>query len=289
MQRDVDRHGRVPTLPGKSAIARFRSPGQNGALKFSELDPADTRGPSKKKVRTASERYGPKLLDLQERLHAEAKLALLIVLQGLDTSGKDGTVRHVISAMNPQGVHIRSFKAPNSVERRHHFLWRFKREIPRPGEITVFNRSYYEDVLVAKVKGLATPPTIEKRYEQINDFEAGLVRSGVTVLKILLHISRDEQQARLLERLDNPEKRWKFSAEDITERGHWDLYQDAFELVVDRCSTPVAPWYVIPSDDKDFRNWAVAKILLKTLQHLNPQLPMPRLKVPELRKRLLAV
>jgi PPK2 family polyphosphate:nucleotide phosphotransferase len=258
----------------------------NSQVNLADIDPGDHLGVNRKKIAGAREKYGPELLDLQERLFAERKQAILIVLQGLDTSGKDGTVRHVMTALNPQGVHVRPFMAPTATELRHHFLWRFKKEVPEPGHITIFNRSYYEDVLIARVKKLAALEVIESRYEQINRFEAGLVRSNVIPVKICLHISNEEQRQRLLARLNTPEKRWKFSPNDIRERGHWDEYQEAFNMLLTRCSTPVAPWYIVPADDKLFRDWAVSRILLETLRAMNPRVPMPKLNVPSLVRQL---
>ena len=258
----------------------------NSQVSLADVDPGDHLGVKRRKIAAAREKYGPELLDLQERLFAEKKQAILIVLQGLDTSGKDGTVRHVMTAMNPQGVHVRPFMAPSTTELRHNFLWRFKKELPQPGHITIFNRSYYEDVLIARVKELAAPAVIESRYAQINRFEAGLVRTNVIPVKICLHISNEEQRQRLLARLNTPEKRWKFSLNDIKERGHWDEYQEAFNMLLTRCSTPVAPWYIVPADDKPFRDWAVSRILLETLRAMNPRVPMPKLNVPSLVRQL---
>jgi len=257
-----------------------------GQVSLADVDPGDRLGVKRKKIAPAREKYGPELLDLQERLYAEKKQAIMLVLQGLDTSGKDGTVRHVMALMDPQGVHVRTFKAPSATELRHHFLWRFKKEMPGPGHITIFNRSYYEDVLIARVKKLAAPEMIESRYAQINRFEAGLVKSNVIPLKICLHISNEEQRQRLLARLNTPEKRWKFSPNDIKERSHWDEYQEAFNVLLTRCSTPVAPWYIVPADDKPFRDWAVSRLLLETLRAMNPRVPMPKLNVPSLVRQL---
>ena len=258
----------------------------NRQVSLADVDPGDHLGLKRRKIAAALDKYGPELLDLQERLFAEKKQAILIVLQGLDTSGKDGTVRHVMAAMNPQSVHVRPFMAPSATELRHHFLWRFKKELPEPGHITIFNRSYYEDVLIARVKKLAAPEVIESRSGQINRFEAGLVRSNVIPVKICLHISNEEQRQRLLARLNTPEKRWKFSLNDIKERGLWDEYQEAFNMLLTRCSTPTAPWYIVPADDKPFRDWAVSRILLETLRAMNPRVPMPKLNVPSLIRQL---
>ena len=258
----------------------------NRQVSLADIDPGDHLGLKRRKIAAARDKYGPELLDLQERLFAEKKQAILIVLQGLDTSGKDGTVRHVMAAMIPQSVHVRPFMAPSATELRHHFLWRFKKELPEPGHITIFNRSYYEDVLIARVKKLAAPEVIESRYGQINRFEAELVRSNVIPVKICLHISNEEQRQRLLARLNTPEKRWKFSLNDIKERALWDEYQEAFDMLLTRCSTPTAPWYIVPADDKPFRDWAVSRILLETLRAMNPRVPMPKLNVPSLIRQL---
>ena len=258
----------------------------NRKVSLADVDPGDHLGIKRKKLEAARQKYGQELLDLQERLFAEKKQAILIVLQGLDTSGKDGTVRHVLMETNPQGVHVRAFTAPTPAERDHHFLWRFKKELPRPGHITIFNRSYYEDVLIARVKGFASPKVIESRYAQINRFEAGLVKSHVVPLKICLHISNEEQRQRLLTRLKTPEKRWKFSLNDIKERALWSEYQDAFNMLLTRCSTPAAPWYIVPADSKAFRDWAVSRLLLETLREMNPRIPMPKLNVHSLIRQL---
>ena len=228
------------------------------------------------------------LFELHERLYAEHRRSLLVVLQGMDTSGKDGTITHVMRSFNPEGVLITSFKAPTPEERRHGFLWRIKRKLPAVGDIAIFNRSHYEDVLIARVHELAPPAVIERRYGEINKFEKDLVSHGTTIVKLCLHISYKEQRRRLLDRLKDPDKHWKFSAHDIDERGFWDDYMSAYGLAVTRCSTDWAPWYVVPADDKDYRNWAVTMILLGTLRQMDPKYPHPRLNVPALKRRLQA-
>ena len=228
------------------------------------------------------------LFELHQRLYAERKRSLLIVLQGMDTSGKDGTVTHVLRNFNPEGVLITSFKAPTPEERRHGFLWRIRRRLPTPGFVGVFNRSQYEDVLIARVHELATPRVIERRYGLINEFEKELVRQGTTIVKVCLHISYEEQRKRLLDRLKDPDKRWKFNVHDIDERAFWDDYMAAYGLAVTRCSTPWAPWYVVPADHKVYRNWAVSMLLVETLRHMDPQYPHPRLDIPALKRRLKA-
>jgi len=241
-----------------------------------------------KKAERDIEKHQDDLFELHERLYAEHKRSLLVVLQGMDTSGKDGTVTHVVRNFNPQGVLITAFKQPTPEEKRHGFLWRIRNRLPAPGYIGIFNRSHYEDVLIARVHDLAKPGVIERRYSQINEFEKQLVRAGTTVVKLCLHISYAEQRKRLMDRLRNPDKHWKFSEHDIDERAFWDEYMSAYGLAVTRCSTRWAPWYVVPADDKVYRNWAVTKILLETLRQVDPQYPRPKLDIPRLMKRLQA-
>ena len=261
----------------------------DGHFRLIEIDPDTTPGlKGKHRAKTDLARHRDSLFKLQERLYAERKRALLVVLQGMDTGGKDGTVTHVIGNMNPQAVLISSFKAPTPEEKGHGFLWRIRKRLPEKGYIGIFNRSHYEDVLVARVHNLAPPDVIERRYEKINAFERKLTRSGTRVVKLMLHISYDEQRQRLIDRLKNPDKHWKFSEHDIDERGYWDDYQSAYSTAISRCSTDWAPWFVIPADDKDYRNWAVASILIETLEEMNPQYPRPKLDVPRLIKRLKA-
>ncbi|TMC94000.1 MAG: polyphosphate kinase 2 family protein [Chloroflexi bacterium] len=261
----------------------------DGHFRLIEIDPDTTPGlKGKHRAKTDLARHRDSLFKLQERLYAERKRALLVVLQAMDTGGKDGTVTHVIGNMNPQAVLISSFKAPTPEEKGHGFLWRIRKRLPEKGYIGIFNRSHYEDVLVARVHNLAPPDVIERRYEKINAFERKLTRSGTRVVKLMLHISYDEQRQRLIDRLKNPDKHWKFSEHDIDERGYWDDYQSAYSIAISRCSTDWAPWFVIPADDKDYRNWAVASILIETLEEMNPQYPRPKLDVPRLIKRLKA-
>jgi PPK2 family polyphosphate:nucleotide phosphotransferase len=229
-----------------------------------------------------------KLFGLQERLFAEDRRSLLIVLQGMDTGGKDGTITHVIGGMNPQGVTISAFKQPTPEERRHGFLWRIRKRLPDKGAIGIFNRSHYEDVLVARVHSLAKPAIIDRRFGVINRFEKELVQGGTKILKICLLISYDEQRNRLIERLRDPDKNWKFKETDIDERAYWDDYQSAYSIAITRCSTQWAPWYVVPANDKDYRNWAVSRLLIETLEDMNPQYPHPKLDIPRLVKRLQA-
>jgi len=213
---------------------------------------------------------------LQDRLYAEGARALLVVLQGIDTSGKDGTVRGVFNRCGPLGVRVSAFGRPTDVELAHDYLWRVHAVTPRRGHIGVFNRSHYEDVLVAKVRNLAPADQIERRYAQINAFEKHLTENGTTVLKFMLHISKDEQRERLQARLDDPSKHWKFNPSDLEDRKLWDEYEAAYNILLERCSTPHAPWRVTPSDKKWRRNAIIARIVRETLEQMNPQYPGAR-------------
>jgi PPK2 family polyphosphate:nucleotide phosphotransferase len=245
----------------------------------------------KKEGKGALAAMGAELSDLQERLFAEGRSggtrSVLFVLQGMDTSGKGGLSRHAFALVDPQGVHITSFKAPSKAELRHDFLWRIQKEAPRAGFIGVFDRSHYEDVLIAKVRGLAEPEEIERRYDAINSFEGRLVAAGTVVVKCMLHISADEQRERLLARLDDPSKLWKFNPGDIDERRRWPEYQQAYEVALERTNTDHAPWLVIPSDRKWYRNLAVASVLRETLRRMDLRWPPADFDVEEQRTRLL--
>jgi PPK2 family polyphosphate:nucleotide phosphotransferase len=215
------------------------------------------------------------IAELQARLYAEEKRSLLVVLQGIDAAGKDSTVKHVFSGTNPQGVRVYSFKEPSNEEAAHDFLWRYHQHTPGSGMIHVFNRSHYEDVLVVRVKELVEEERWRSRYDSINDFERILAREGTTILKFFLHISKDAQLDRFRERLEREDKHYKFSANDVRERRNWDAYQEAYEDALRATSTEWAPWYVIPSDAKWFRNLAVGRVVASTLQQLDPRWPPP--------------
>jgi PPK2 family polyphosphate:nucleotide phosphotransferase len=262
---------------------------KDGRFRMADVDADSTPGlKNRKRISRDLKRHRAKLFGLQERLFAEHKRSLLIVLQGMDTSGKDGTINHVIGGMNPQGVLITPFKQPTPEERRHGFLWRVRKRLPEDGDIGIFNRSHYEDVLIARVHDLAKPPIIERRYSVINRFEKELVRGGIKIVKICLHISYDEQRRRLIDRLRDPDKNWKFKETDIDERAFWDDYQSAYSIALTQCSTDWAPWYVVPANDKDYRNWAISRLLIDLLEDMNPQYPHPKLDIPRLLKRLRA-
>jgi PPK2 family polyphosphate:nucleotide phosphotransferase len=234
---------------------------------------------------------GDLLSELQERLFAEGraggKRSLLVVVQGLDTAGKGGVARHVMSKVDPQGVALRSFKAPTDEEKKHHFLWRIKKQLPPAGLIGVFDRSHYEDVLIARVDELVEPDVWEKRYDEINAFEAELVDAGTTILKFGLMVSHDEQGLRLMKRLDRPDKHWKYSTNDLVTRRKWDDYQEAYAAVFERTSTEAAPWYVIPADHKWYARLAITEILTQTLIEMDPEWPSVTWD-PEVQRRQLA-
>ena len=231
-----------------------------------------------------------KLAELQELLFANGfaddRRRVLLVLQAMDTAGKGGIVRHVVGSVDPQGVHLATFKAPTDAEKRHDFLWRIRKQVPPPGTIGVFDRSHYEDVLIARVEELVDEQEIERRYQAINDFEKSLVDSGTVVIKCMLNVSAEEQKARLLARLDEPAKQWKFKPDDVDEREHWAEYQTAYEVALERCNTDAAPWYVVPSDHKWYRNWAVAQLLVEAMRGMKLDWPEPDYDVAEQRKRL---
>jgi PPK2 family polyphosphate:nucleotide phosphotransferase len=255
--------------------AQFRiAPGKR--VQLARRDPADASAFPDRQAAEAKAKEDSKTIDrLQDKLYAEGKRALLVVLQGTDTAGKDGTIRRVFNDTGPIGVTVTPFRRPSEEELAHDFLWRAHSACPRRGTIGIFNRSHYEDVLVGRVRGLAAPEAIEARYAQINDFERMLTENGTTVLKFMLHISKAEQGERLQERLDEPDSRWKFNPGDLEDRKLWDEFQAAYEIMLNRCSTPHAPWHVIPANRKWARNAAVAAIVRETLEAMTPQYPRP--------------
>jgi PPK2 family polyphosphate:nucleotide phosphotransferase len=257
------------------ALARYRVRGGSEAPRLADVDPGDRKGLpfDKSEIKIAMMADVAEIDRLQEILYAEAKRAILVVLQGLDTSGKDGTIRKVLGPIHPLGVLATSFKTPTPRELAHDFLWRVHKVVPPVGIIGVFNRSHYEDVLVARVHGLVPRDRIEARYDQINAFERHLAANDTIIIKFFLHISKDEQKARLQARLDDPTKRWKLSPSDLTERKHWDDYQAAYQIAIERCSTEWAPWFIVPADRKWYRNAVVARILRSTLQALDLAYP----------------
>jgi PPK2 family polyphosphate:nucleotide phosphotransferase len=278
---------------------RVRGQLRSGSADLIRIDPRATPGLPRQRPEGANTkswsrlevaRLGQLLGAQQERMFARAKAGvdrrrLLLVLQAVDCGGKDGTVRSVVGAMNPLGMHIKAFGPPSAEEQKQHFLWRISQALPPAGYVGVFNRSHYEDVLAVRVRRLAPESVWQRRYDEINSFEDGLVKDGLTIVKVMLHISYEEQADRLLARLDDPTKRWKFNASDLDDRHLWAEYQKAYGDVLDRCSA-AAPWYVVPADRKWYRNWAVANVLLASLDDLHLDYPEVDLNVDELRARL---
>ncbi len=265
-----------------------------GPVDLDAIDSGATPGfdGGKKDGKAALLALGDDLSDLQERLFAEGVAdvghgrAALLVLQGMDTSGKGGTLRHTVGLVDPQGLRITSFKKPTEEELKEDFLWRIRKALPTKGMIGVFDRSHYEDVLIVRVHQLVAAEEVERRYDAINAFEAELVAAGVTIIKCMLHISADTQKERLLARLDDPTKHWKFNPVDIDERAHWPHYREAYEIALERTNTEVAPWYVVPSDHKWYRNLAIGNLLHETLTNMNPQWPAADFDVDEQKRRL---
>lgn len=250
-------------------------------VKLNDLPTRSDGSIEKKEGKAKLADLGEQLADIQELLYAEHKQKVLIVLQGMDTSGKDSTIRHVFGDVNPQGTKVSSFKVPTPQELDHDYLWRVHQKTPGKGEIVIFNRSHYEDVLVVRVHDLVPKSVWEKRYDQINEFERLLAEEGTTILKFCLHISKEEQAERFLARLDRPAKHWKFNPGDLEEREFWNDYMDAYEDAVNKTSTEWAPWYVIPSDQKWYRNLTIAEIILDKLESLDMHFPK---EVPDIEK-----
>lgn len=266
-----------------------------GKVDLSDLDPRATPGYPGKGKKDAEERtlsLQPELSDLQERLYAAGRAGdpnakrVLVILQGMDTAGKGGVIRHAIGMVDPQGVQLKAFKAPTAAEKRHDYLWRIRKAVPGPGMIGIFDRSQYEDVLTVRVNKMVPAATWRKRFAEINAFESELVDQGTTVIKCFLHVSRDKQKERLAERLADPEKYWKYNPGDVDERVKWDAYQTAYADVLTRCNTEAAPWFVIPSDRKWYRNWAVAQLLTEHLRTLDLGWPEADFDVEAEKERL---
>ncbi len=249
-------------------------PGQK--IKLKDIDPDDTgQFKLKKETEELLAQNIERMAELQNILYAENKHALLIILQAMDAGGKDGTIRSIMSGVNPQGVQVTSFKKPTEEELAHDFLWRIHRATPARGMIGIFNRSHYEDVLVVRVHNLVPKSVWERRYDQINDFERLLTDTGVTILKFYLHISKEEQKERLEARLEQPHKRWKFNPADLAERARWDDYMQAFETAFNQCSPAYAPWYIVPANKKWYRNLVISQKIVQTLAGLNLKYPEP--------------
>jgi len=261
---------------------------------LAERDPRSTPGYDGDKAAGAEllATTAPELADLQERLYAESKAggkaAVLLVVQGMDTSGKGGIMRHVVGSMDPQGVHYTAFKAPTQEELEHPFLWRIRKALPAPGEIGVFDRSHYEDVLIVRVHDLLPPATWGRRYGQINAFEQSVTKAGTTIIKVMLHISTEEQKARLTERLERPSKHWKYKPSDVDERERWPAYQRAYQVAIEKCSTEDAPWFVVPADRKWFARLAVQQLVVEHLRGMALEWPVATFDVEAEKLRLAA-
>jgi len=257
-----------------------------GKVKLDQID-ASYKGEHEDKdsAQAELEETTQRLRDLQCLLYAENKRSLLIILQGMDAAGKDGTVSHVLTAMNPQGCRVYGFKKPSPEELAHDYLWRIHQATPRNGSVSVFNRSHYEDVLVVRVHNLVPKEVWSKRFDEINAFERLLFDNGTNILKFYLHIDKEEQLARFKQRLDDPNRNWKISESDYTEREYWPDYQKAYEDAISKCGTEYAPWYIIPSNHKWFRNLAVSRILVDTLESLNMKFPPPTVNIAEIKKK----
>jgi PPK2 family polyphosphate:nucleotide phosphotransferase len=284
----------MSTLITKPLSEMLRLPA--GQVDMGAFDPTATPGfPGDKHDAAAiTAALAPELSDLQERLFAVARVRvtanqkILVVLQGMDTSGKGGVIRHAIGMVDPQGVKIKAFKAPTEEERAHHYLWRIERELPPPGLIGIFDRSHYEDVLVVRVHNLVDESVWSQRYDEINAWEDDLVERGMVLIKCFLNISSIQQKSRLIARLDDPTKHWKYNPGDVDERTRWPAYMEAYRAVLERCATERAPWYVIPSDRKWYRNWAVAQLLLEHLRALDLRWPVAEFDVEQEKARVAA-
>jgi PPK2 family polyphosphate:nucleotide phosphotransferase len=271
-------------MSGKRYIDRFRiPPGQRVHLK--DFDPKYKGHGNKKDALHKLPKLCDKMGDLQQRLFSERKRSLLICLQALDAGGKDGVVKHVIASMSPDGCHVANFKEPSQEELAHDFLWRIEAQTPKKGEIAIFNRSQYEDVLIVRVHNLVPREVWSRRYDQINDFERRHVENGTRILKFFLYISKEEQLQRFEQRLDDPAKQWKISEADYTECNYWDDYLRAYEDALAKCNTDDAPWFVIPSDHKWFRDLAISEIIVDTLESMNIQVPRPSVDIEEIRRK----
>lgn len=286
----ADRGGAEGNWTSEPADLLRAAPG----VRLLEIDTSSTPGydgdekDAGKELRRNEEELG----DLQERLYAESKFGgvrkVLLILQAMDTAGKGGIIRHVVGGVDPQGVRIHAFKAPTEEEKQHDFLWRVRRQLPPPGTIGVFDRSHYEDVLIHRVRGFSSPEVIEERYGLITEFENELVADDTTIIKVMLHIGADEQKARLQDRLDRPDKHWKYNPGDLDERALWPDYMEAYHLALERTSTETAPWYVVPADHKWYARLAVQRLLLTALRRLDPHWPRADFDVQAEKARLAA-
>jgi len=254
-------------------------------IRLGKWDPKFIGEHTKKEALRKIEKLREQISDMQMRLYAERQRSLLICLQGQDASGKDGVVRHVIGSMNPEGCRVVNFKEPTKEELDHDFLWRIEHQMPRKGEVVIFNRSHYEDVLIVRVHDLVPKSIWSRRYRQINDFEQRQLANGTHILKFFLHISKEEQLERFKQRLDDPAKRWKISEADYTEREYWEEYEKAYEEVFTKCNSTAAPWFLIPADHKWFRDLAISEIIVAALEALKIQVPKPTVDIADIRRK----
>jgi len=254
-------------------------------IRLGKWDPKFIGEHTKKEALRKIEKLREQISDMQMRLYAERQRSLLICLQGQDASGKDGVVRHVIGSMNPEGCRVVNFKEPTKEELDHDFLWRIEHQMPRKGEVVIFNRSHYEDVLIVRVHDLVPKSIWSRRYKQINDFEQRQLANGTHILKFFLHISKEEQLERFEQRLDDPAKRWKISEADYTEREYWEEYEKAYEEVFAKCNSTAAPWFLIPADHKWFRDLAISEIIVAALEALKIQVPKPTVDIADIRRK----
>ncbi|HXS75920.1 MAG TPA: polyphosphate kinase 2 family protein [Terracidiphilus sp.] len=271
-------------MTGRRFVKDFRiSPGDQ--IRLRDFDPSYTGNDGKRDALGKVEELREKMGDLQQRLFAERKRSLLIILQALDAGGKDGVIKHVIGSMNPDGCHVANFKEPTERELAHDFLWRVEAQTPARGEVAIFNRSHYEDVLIVRVHNLVPKSTWSQRYAQINDFEGRLIQNGTRILKFFLHISKEEQLQRFEQRLDDPAKHWKISEADYSEREYWDDYLRAYEDAITKCNSDDAPWFIIPADHKWFRDLAISEIIVSTMESMNFQVPQPTVNIEDIRRK----
>ena len=297
----ADQHDHTPDLSGKAAKTEKRWVAEprdvlrvRPGFRLSEVDASSTPGFDGDQAMAEKyvDSHADELADLQEQLWAESKFGgtrrVLLILQAMDTAGKGGIIRHVVGNFDPQGVSIHAFKAPTAEERAHHFLWRVRRELPDAGMIGVFDRSHYEDVLIHRVRGLSTLEVVEGRYAEITEFEKEIVATDTRVIKVMLHIDSDQQKKRLTDRLERPEKHWKYNPGDVDERMHWEAYQEAYQIALERTSTDEAPWFVVPANHKWYARVAVQRLLLTALRDMDPQWPLADFDVEVEKGRLAA-
>ncbi len=262
-------------MPVEGALERYRVK-QGDTLKLGQLDSGEKtlfEGDGKEMIDSQFDELQVQLQDLQKRLYAQNKHRILVVMQAMDTGGKDGCIKHVFSRIDPQGIHVRSFKKPSEAELARDFLWRVHSRVPRNGELVIFNRSHYEDIIAVRVKKIFSEDVWKRRQQHVIDFERMLAEEGTTIVKIFLHISKDEQKRRLQARLDNPAKHWKINPEDLVDRAKWSEFMTAYEDVISRTSTDLAPWYVVPADRKWYRNLCVARIMVDSMAKLDMKFP----------------